>query len=158
MSVILPSSIVEIIQSARNHGQIVVLATGVFDLFHQEHQNFLDKAKANGDVLIVGLECDARVRAMKGEGRPVWDQEKRLQVLRGYDAVDGAFILPENFGQREEIESLMSQIHPDILAVSSHTPYLDRKQVMAEKYGGKLVIVHQHNPQVSTTKLLAETE
>src|SRR3990172_12032671 len=58
----------------RSLGKKIVLVTGVFDLLHDEHRNFLKVAKKAGDFLIVGLESDTRVRALKGVGRPVHDQ------------------------------------------------------------------------------------
>jgi len=62
-------------------GKKIVLATGFFDLLHQEHINFLTKAKVVGDILIVAVESDERARALKGEGRPVKSQLVRCQKV-----------------------------------------------------------------------------
>ena len=61
-----------------NNKQTTVLATGVFDVLHIEHIRFLAAAKQQGDRLIVGVESDVRVRAMKGPGRPLHDEQVRL--------------------------------------------------------------------------------
>jgi len=134
--------------------KITVLATGVFDLLHEEHKNFLQKAKEVGDVLIVGIESDVRVRKLKGEGRPMQPQEIRLQQVQSLHYVDEAFLLPEEFGEQTAQEMLLEKIKPDILAVSSHSPYQEKKKKLIEKYGGRLVVVHQHNPDISTTSIL----
>jgi rfaE bifunctional protein nucleotidyltransferase chain/domain len=140
---------------AHAHGKTVVLASGVFDLFHQEHENYLKKAKQVGDVLIVAVESNARTRELKGEGRPVHDEQKRLAHVRSVVGVDYAFILPENFNTKEAYMELLEHIRPDIYAASSHSGHLENKRALMEQHGGKLVIVHEHNPNISTTKALA---
>lgn len=131
-----------------------VLVTGVFDILHSEHIAFLKKAKALGSYLIVGLESDARVTQMKGPDRPVNPQNIRKQNLEDLDIADEVFILPEQFSNPEDHKKLIRKIKPDFLAVSSHTKYLDRKQTILNEFGGKVVIVHEYNPEVSTTKTL----
>lgn len=132
----------------------LVLVTGVFDLLHDEHQNFLTKAKEHGDYLLVGIEPDSRVKLLKGQNRPIWNQDRRWTELKQLKSVDFVFILPEQFNEPEERERLVALIRPSMLAVSSHTPHLDKKRALIEKYGGSVVIVHQFNPSVSTTKLI----
>jgi rfaE bifunctional protein nucleotidyltransferase chain/domain len=134
--------------------QKIVLVTGVFDLFHQEHRHFLEKAKQAGDVLIVGVESDVRVRQLKGEGRPIQNQATRVEQIETSGFADLVFILPEQFSGPADHERLISEIRPAVLAVSSHTPHLEKKSLILEKFGGKVVIVHQHNPEISTTKLV----
>jgi len=133
----------------------VVLVTGVFDLFHQEHQNFLRKAKAEGDLLVVGVETDRRVRKNKGAGRPIDDQQKRLQQLQLFPVVDLAFILPEKFDTPQDHLTLLEKIRPQLLAVSSHTPHLREKQRLMRKIGGEVRVVHKQNPKISTTQILS---
>lgn len=138
-----------------NHDDLtLVLATGVFDLLHVEHVNFLQKAKAAGDLLVVGLETDSRVREIKGVCRPQQNQWVRLKQVQELPSVDWAFILPENFSQPEEHLALLESLQPEILAVSSHTSHLKEKRTLLKKVDGKVAVVHQHNPQVSTTKLI----
>jgi len=144
---------------AIRHSQLVaktiVLATGVFDLLHSEHKKFLKKAKEQGDVLLVGAETDARVRKLKGSGRPVWDLAKRLEEITKLPFVDFAFPLPEKFDRSENHEKLIAQLKPDVLAVSASTPNLKAKKNLVEKYGGKLKVVLPYNPKVSTTKIIS---
>jgi len=140
-----------------------ILVTGVFDVLHSEHVNFLQKAKALGDFLIIGIESDVRVKKLKGESRPVNNAKLRIKNLKLLPACAGrklankVFVLPVNMGEKKTQEKIIAQIKPDFLAVSSHTPFIAGKRKIMEKYGGKLVIVHQQNPKISTSKLLRET-
>lgn len=146
------------IQLAHAAGQTVVLATGVFDLLHQEHVNFLRKAKAAGDFLVVGIESDTRVRQMKGPTRPIRDQATRLHQVQALGFVDVVFVLPEQFSQPADHRQLLAEVRPNILAISSHTAHQDAKKALLEEFGGQLQVVHQHNPAISTTILLSQNK
>ena len=132
----------------------IVLVTGVFDLLHDEHRNFLKVAKKAGDFLIVGLESDTRVRALKGVGRPVHDQLTRLANLKDWQLADEVFILPENFGQASAREQLIKQLRPHILAVSSHSPFIEEKRQVLAKFGGKVKVVYRYHKGISSTRLI----
>lgn len=130
-----------------------ILATGVFDILHAEHISFLEKAKQLG-YLIVGLESDVRVRALKGEGRPINAQEIRKDNIEALGLADEVFILPEKFDTNEDRFRLLVEIKPDILAVSANTPHLESKARLMQEIGGTVQVVHQHNPALSTTLIL----
>lgn len=129
--------------------QTIVLATGFFDLLHQEHIKFLRAAKKTGDILIVAVESDARARVIKGEGRPIEPQALRLKHLAPY--ADYLIALDPSFNNPKAFESLIKAVRPTYLAVSSHTAHQDKKAKLVEKYGGSLKVVHPHNPKVSTS-------
>lgn len=133
----------------------VVLATGVFDILHAEHRRFLKKAKKEGEVFIVGVESDVRVRALKGEGRPLNRQDKRLKNLASENIADYAFILPETLGTKQGREELIEKLRPQTYAVSSRTPFQEEKRRIMEKFKGMLKVVHPHNPKLSTTQIIA---
>lgn len=145
------------IQSWKDAGKTVVLATGVFDIFHGEHKKFLEKAKLAGDILVVGIESDQRVRELKGEGRPIYSAEHRIRQVQEFPAVDSVGVLPEKFSSPEHHRAIISLLRPDILAVSSHSAHQDRKRAILEEFGGTLKVVHEHNPSVSTTQILAKS-
>jgi len=136
----------------------VVLATGVFDILHQEHETFLRKAKALGGKLVVGIESDVRVRELKGVGRPINNQAQRLAQLQALKIADEVFVLPEVFSKPEDHRALVQKVDATILAVSSHSPHLEKKQKLMEALGGKVVVVHEHNPAISTTKILEQRQ
>lgn len=150
------ASLAPICNDLRSKNYKLVLATGFFDLLHAEHLNFLNKAKAAGDILIVAVESDTRARATKGEGRPVETQEVRCQKVAGF--ADYVVALPADFDHFEAYDSLMSSVRPQIYAVSSHTDHLSSKTFLVEKYGGKLVVVHAFNPAISTTKIISDNK
>lgn len=137
-------------------GKKIVLATGFFDLLHAEHINFLHKAKLAGDVLIVAVESDERARILKGEGRPVETQDIRAKKVSTY--ADYVVALAPDFDHFEAYDDLMSAIQPQVYAVSSHTSHQKTKDFLAEKYGGHLVVVHEFNPEISTTQLIQQNQ
>ena len=134
--------------------QKTVLVTGCFDVLHQEHKNFLKKAKAAGDILIVGLESDARVKKLKGKDRPFYKLETRIKNLKKWGLADKVIALPEKFNKPHHHRTLIKKIKPDVLAVSSHTPNLPAKRKLMKSIGSIVKVVHPHNPKHSTSKLL----
>ncbi|NMC35507.1 adenylyltransferase/cytidyltransferase family protein [Candidatus Beckwithbacteria bacterium] len=136
----------------------IVLATGVYDLLHPGHQLFLQKAKRLGDILFVGLESDARVKQLKGPGRPVEDLQTRLQKVTKHTVADYVFSLPTTFDKPRVREALITTIKPNFLAVSDHTPFQKQKQVILKKYGGTMQIVAKQIPGFSTTAQISSKQ
>lgn len=145
-------SIAMVAKDLHSSGKKIVLATGFFDLLHAEHINFLQKAREVGDVLIIAVESDERARITKGADRPVETQMIRCEKVSKY--ADFVITLPADFDHFDAYDSLMSAIRPEVYAISSHTTHIKSKTFLVEKYGGKLVIVHDFNPDISTTKIL----
>lgn len=131
-----------------------VLVTGCFDILHSEHIKFLTAAKAVGDILLVGVESDQRVRQLKDLNRPVNSLKTRLKNLQQLGIADKIFPLPEKFSSPQDRQALINQIKPGILAVSSSTPHLASKCRIMEQFGGQVKIVLSYNPKISTTKLI----
>lgn len=150
----LSSSQAAALAEAHATGKKIVLATGVFDVLHRMHLEFLQKAKAAGDFLLVGLESDARVRVMKGAGRPINSQAVRQKNLSELHLADCVFILPEQFAGPADHEALIATLKPAVLAVSSHTKHLEAKRRILQKYDGQVIVVLAHDPSISTTQLL----
>ena len=146
------TSIAPICTKLHQEGTTIVLATGFFDLLHAEHIKFLKKAKTAGDILVVAVESDARARKIKGEGRPIETQSIRCQNIAQY--ADFVIALADDFDHFEAYASLMASVRPDIYAVSSHTDFQPNKALLTEKYGGKLVVVHEFNSKISTTQII----
>jgi len=150
----LPPPVLELVAAARKQQWRVVLVTGVFDLFHAEHRLFLEKAKAAGDVLVVGLEPDVRVTQTKGPSRPINSEIKRCLMLEKQQLADVVFILSDAFETPVERRAFIQTLRPDILAVSANSPHLENKQKLLAEVGGTVKVVHNHNPAISTTILL----
>ncbi len=101
----------------KRNGRRVVFTNGCFELLHPGHIRILEQARALGDVLVVGLNSDASVRRLKGEGRPVWPQQKRAEVLAAMECVDAVFVFDSDT-PREVIAKLL----PDVLVKGDDWP------------------------------------
>ena len=88
------------VDAARAAGRRVVLTNGCFDLLHVGHVRGLRAARALGDVLVVGVNSDASVRALKGEGRPLVAQDERAELLAALEPVDYVVIFDEPTAER----------------------------------------------------------
>ena len=121
----------------RRAGQRIVLANGNFDLLHVGHVRYLRGAKELGGKLVVAINSDDSVRALKGEGRPVMPAEERAEIIAALADVDAVVIFSEL-----NVRALIREIHPDIQAKG--TDYTEEsvpeRDAVAE-YGGKVAIV-----------------
>lgn len=135
----------------RRRGLRLVATNGCFDLLHAGHVTYLEAARNQGDVLIVGVNADAAVRGLKGPGRPVNSEADRALVLAALQSVDAVFIFPE----RDAIEFLKS-VQPDIYVKGGdytlETVNQDERRYI-ESTGGKVVLLG-HVPGKSTTATL----
>lgn len=104
------NEIIVLRKSFREAGKKVVFTNGVFDIIHAGHVDYLIKAGAMGDVLIVGLNSDASVRRIKGESRPVVPESQRAFVLSNIKPVDYVVIFEE-----DTPAVLIEKIVPDVL-------------------------------------------
>lgn len=147
-------SVIQRSKTAKEDGKKIVIASGVFDLLHSAHRKYLEKAKEQGDYLIVLLESDARTKEMKGEDRPIWNQNKRREEILRLGFVDDVLILPPEFKNPLRYEEIVILLAPDIYAVSSNSVAQDHKTKMMLKYGGEMRVVLQELPEISTTKIL----
>jgi rfaE bifunctional protein nucleotidyltransferase chain/domain len=140
-----------ILKLGRTHRgeQRVVFTNGCFDLLHPGHVETLEAAHALGDALIVGMNGDASVRELKGEGRPVVCEQERAEVLAALECVDAVVIFNE-LTPRETIAALL----PDVLVKGGDwagDQIIGREEV--EAAGGRVVSVPVV-PTYSTTAML----
>jgi rfaE bifunctional protein nucleotidyltransferase chain/domain len=121
----------------RRAGEQIVLANGNFDLLHVGHVRYLRSAKALGGKLIVAINSDESVRALKGEGRPVMPAEERAEIVAALADVDAVVIFPEL-----DVRSLIGEIRPDIQAKGTDytVDSVPERDAVAE-YGGRIAIV-----------------
>ncbi len=124
----------------QNKGRkIVVLVGGCFDILHFGHIEFLKKAKAEGDFLIVALEPDEKISLFK-KRRPTHTQAERAQNLGALRFVDQVLLLPELKGF-EDYNRLVQDIRPDMIAMTADDPFIRQKQVQADGVGARLKVV-----------------
>ena len=114
--------------------QKVVFTNGCFDVLHLGHIHYLANAADLGDCLVIGLNTDRSVRQLKGEGRPVKDQETRSMLLASLHFVDGVLLYDE-----ESPLELIRFAEPDVLVKGSDYP---KKDIVGadhvESYGGEV--------------------
>jgi len=101
---------IALVQRLRAAGQTIVFTNGVFDLLHVGHVRYLQRARRLGDALIVGLNSDRSVRAIKGPDRPIMSEAERAEVLEAFACVDGVVIFDE-----DTPHALIAALQPDIL-------------------------------------------
>lgn len=104
------SSLVQLMQEARDHGQKLVMTNGCFDLLHPGHITYLQQARRLGDRLIVAVNDDRSVRRVKGEKRPINTLERRMAVLVALACVDWVVPFSEDTPER-----IVSRLLPDVL-------------------------------------------
>ena len=98
-------------REAQAAGKVVVFANGCFDILHGGHVSYLQDARAEGDVVIVGVNSDASERAIKGPDRPVMHESDRAELLAAMEAVDRVVIFED-----ETAERCLRMIRPDVHA------------------------------------------
>lgn len=131
--------ITSIINSFRKNNSIV-LAGGCFDILHIGHIIFLKEAKKMGNLLLVLLESDEKVRKLKGSNRPYFSQEDRAEVLASINAVDYVILLPL-LDTDKDYNNLILQIKPKIIAVTTNDPLISKKKKQAKMVGGEIRII-----------------
>ena len=94
----------------RARGRTIVFTNGVFDLLHPGHVRYLRQARALGDALIVGINSDRSVRAIKGPSRPITPEDERAELIAALVCVDAAVIFDEDTPWQ-----LIAALQPDVL-------------------------------------------
>ncbi len=125
-----------ILERRRAEGLRIAFTNGCFDLLHAGHVESLEFARAQGDLLVVGLNDDASVRQIKGEGRPVYPAADRARLLAALEAVDYVVIFDE-----PRAEKIIRAVRPDILVKGEdwRGKTVDGADFV-ESYGGKVVL------------------
>jgi len=133
----------------RSQGKKIIFTNGCFDLLHVGHVVYLEKARALGDILIVGLNSDDSVKKLNGPQRPLMLQGDRARVLASLSSVDGVTIF-----EKETPIDLITAIKPDILAKGAD--YTEQEVVGADfvrSYKGDVVLISIVKDQ-STTAII----
>jgi D-beta-D-heptose 7-phosphate kinase/D-beta-D-heptose 1-phosphate adenosyltransferase len=137
------------VAEARRRGRKVVFTNGCFDILHAGHLTSLEGARRYGDLLVVGLNSDASVRGLKGDSRPLIDQENRALLLAGMACVDLVVVFDE-----PTPEALIRELEPDVLAKGGdYTPDQIAGADFVLSKGGRVVTIPLV-PGLSTTAIL----
>jgi rfaE bifunctional protein nucleotidyltransferase chain/domain len=137
----------------RQANRTLVFTNGHFDLLHVGHLDYLEKARALGDALCVGLNGDASTRRLKGEGRPLVPALERARLLAALKPVDAVAIFEDDTANR-----LIEALQPDIYVKGGD--YADKplpERAIVERYGGRVVLI-DYLPDHSTSALIARIQ
>ena len=137
------------VEEWRRAGERIILANGNFDLLHVGHVRYLAGAKALSGKLVVAINSDNSVRALKGEGRPVMPENERAEIVAALADVDAVVIFPEL-----DVRSIIREIHPDVQAKGTdYTAENIPERDTVTEYGGRVAIVGDPKDH-STTEII----
>jgi rfaE bifunctional protein nucleotidyltransferase chain/domain len=125
------------VEEWRRAGERITLANGNFDLLHVGHVRYVHGAKALGGKLVVAINSDDSVRALKGEGRPVMPEHERAEIVAALADVDAVVVFPEL-----DVRAIIREIRPDVQAKGTDytADSVPERDTVAE-YGGRVEIV-----------------
>jgi rfaE bifunctional protein nucleotidyltransferase chain/domain len=143
------AGLIAALETERNNNKTIAFANGVFDILHVGHVRYLQDASRVADVLVVAVNGDASVRAIKGETRPVMPQDERAEIIAAIRGVSYVTIFDESSPAR-----LLQLLRPDFQCKGTdYTPDSVPEAAVVKAYGGKVVIVGDPKDH-STTSLL----
>lgn len=131
------------VEHCRGLGLRVVLTQGSWDLVHIGHARYMKQAKEHGDILVVGVDSDKKIRARKGPDRPIVPEEERMEMITHLRYVDLAIVKPHDAPKWQ----LIKTIRPDVLIATKET-YNNMQLKELRKYCGKVVVLE---PQATTS-------
>jgi len=138
------------VQEARAAGRSVALANGCFDILHVGHLRYLEGARAEADVLVAGVNGDASVRRLKGEGRPILDARERALLVAALRTVDHVVVFEE-----DDVTRLLLALKPDVHCKGTdYTPESVPERDVVRSYGGRVAIVG--DPKNHDTRVLLQ--
>ncbi len=142
-------NILELVDKLKSENKTIVMTNGCFDILHAGHVRYLKMSKKCGDVLILGLNSDSSVKALKGESRPINNQFDRAEVLSGLEAVDYIVL----FDEISPIK-LLETIKPHIYTKGAdYTIETLPEAKTVQSYGGKIEFIQLVEGK-STTKII----
>jgi len=145
---------IKISKQLKNQGKTIVLAGGCFDIIHAGHVTFLNRAREQGNLLFVLLESDEGVKRLKGNNRPVNNQQERALVLSAFSAVDFVVMLT-NLKTDSEYDEIITKIHPSIIATTTNDSNVSHKKRQAKLINGKVAYVTKRVAEQSTTRVIS---
>src|SRR5688500_9495451 len=144
------AELVRRVAAERAAGRTIAFANGAFDLLHVGHVRYLESAAREGDCLVVAVNDDASVRALKGDGRPIMKDVDRAELVAALRRVDYVVIFPE-----ATVAPLLEALHPDVHCKGTdYTVDSVPERETVKAYGGRIAIVGDAKDH-STRDLLA---
>lgn len=142
------ADILQVVKQLHAKKQKIVLTQGSFDLVHIGHARYCDMARDYGDVLIVGVDSDEKVRQRKGPNRPIVPEDERMEMLTHLRSVD--YVVLKEAGEAKF--NLIKLIRPDVLIATAQT-YDEKTIKELEKICGKVVVLEPMATTSTTAKI-----
>lgn len=146
----------KIAKDLKNEGYKIVLTQGVWDLIHEGHAKYLQKAKKLGDILIVGVDTDEVVKHRKGPSRPIVPEKERVNMISHLKHVD-LIVMKDS---KTDHNKLIRTIKPDFLVISQSTPsnikdksFFEEVKEEHEKFCGKIVNLKPQSTTSTTARV-----
>jgi rfaE bifunctional protein nucleotidyltransferase chain/domain len=135
----------------KRRGQRLVFANGCFDTLHVGHIRYLEGARREGDVLVVGVNADSSVCNLKGPGRPILDEQARALLVAALRSVDYVVLFAE-----PTVEALLEELRPDVHAKGTdYTAETVPERAVAAQLGIRVAIVG--DPKDHSTRELLDS-
>ncbi|MBI3599383.1 MAG: D-glycero-beta-D-manno-heptose 1-phosphate adenylyltransferase [Nitrospinae bacterium] len=135
-----------IVEKARKRGKKIVFANGCFDILHVGHVRYLTEAKGLGDILIVAINSDSSARRLKGDGRPVTQENERAEIITALECTDYVTLFDE-----PDVSKLLLTLKPDIHAKGTdYTEDTVPEVKTVRSYGGRVAITGDKKERSST--------
>jgi len=136
------------VREGREAGRTVAFANGCFDVLHVGHVRYLQGARAEADVLVVGVNGDESVRRLKGPERPILGEDDRAVLVAALRCVDDVIVF-----QEDDVSRLLLALRPDVHCKGTdYTPETVPERDVVRSYGGRVAIVG--DPKDHDTRLL----
>src|SRR6266849_2913851 len=149
--IIAPDVLREKLTEHKRHGRRIVFANGCFDALHVGHIRYLEGARREGDILVVGVNTDSSTCNLKGPGRPVLDENARSQLVAALRSVDYVVLFAE-----PNVEALLEELRPDVHAKGTdYTAESVPERAIAARLGIRVAIVG--DPKDHSTRELLES-
>ena len=142
--------VIKEIEEAKSHGKLIVTTSGSFDILHYAHIDLLEKAKGEGNVLIVLLNSDSSIRINKGDKRPIVPQNERAKMLAALECVDYVSIFDDD-KPLSYLEKIRPNIH--VKGGSFIEERIKEERELIESWGGKYK-TFELEEGYSTTKII----
>ena len=147
------SDLLELHEQLKTKGKKIVFTAGSWDLIHAGQCRYLEKAKTNGDVLVVGVSSNDAIRKVKGPNKPILDEIIRAEMLTYLKSVDFVTIMPE-----PSAVPTLGLLKPDVFITVKEewtSEYKNSKEYSTvTRYGGEVLIVDRQSTSISTTQIV----
>ena len=147
------SDLMTLHETLKEKGKKIVFTAGSWDLLHVGQCRYMEEAKKQGDVLVVGVSSNSAIRQVKGPNKPILDEKIRAEMLTYLRSVDFVTILPE-----PSCQPSLGLLRPDVFITVKEDwtdNYKDSKEYKTvTKYGGEVVVVDRQSTALSTTTIV----